>query len=98
MAGRITRVGDGVSAWRVDDNVIVHSCCSFGNRGPCISGRDSAYRDTRRLGRSSRTRHRAKRCKKPTTPWAKDRTDPDRENHIATASNRARETDVDPLR
>ncbi|SEO34791.1 hypothetical protein SAMN04489859_10747 [Paracoccus alcaliphilus] len=51
-----------------------------------------------RLERSARIRHRAKRCKKPTTPWAKDRNDPDRENQIATASNRARDTDVDPLR
>ena len=48
--------------------------------------------------RSAGTQHRAKRCKKPTIPWAKDRNDPDRENQIATASNRARDTDVDPLR
>lgn len=46
IAGRIERIGDGVTGWQAGENVIVYPCWSCGTCRECVAGRQNACRRT----------------------------------------------------
>jgi propanol-preferring alcohol dehydrogenase len=46
IAGRVSRVGDGVTEWKAGDFAIVYPCWSCGVCRECVAGRQNACRNT----------------------------------------------------